>query len=296
MADELQDALTSATPDPIEELKNEIGLKDEVKTEAAPKEKAEVKESESDDIEADEAVEPKKETTRNPLERKLSRQAAANRRQLETIESLKSELEQLKKAGQATPEVKGPAKPNMDDFDDVVEYDKAMSKYQDELVDFKAEQRFKQREQELEQRRQQERQAQEFQEQENAFTEREQRFKARHKNYDRNAQSLLETLEYLPEESMQGAQILRQYVGKSEFGPALVHHLGADPDLIEDISSNKDPIDVIKALYRIEMSLEKLPADTKKIPEPIDKLRPSNSGGKALTDMSWDEMKQKLNL
>lgn len=305
MTDELQDALTSAQTDPMEVLKSDIGMTDaapktepkqekpEAKADEKPAEDAENDAKSNDEANADNDEQPKNERKRNSYETKLRRQAAANRSQLEQINELKAKLEKYESAQASEAKSEGPVKPNMDNFDSYEDYDKAVSEYNDAMIDYKAEQRFKERQQQVEQERLQAEQAAQYQKMEQAFQEREARFKATHKNYDRNAQNLVETLEYLTPESKQ-SQVLREFVAKSELGPNLIHHLGENTDLIEDIASMGDPLDAVRELVMLEQSLSKKPADGKSLPAPINKLKTTPEGESSLLNMPWEKMRETI--
>jgi len=298
MSDELQAAVTSASEAPEVTLNNDTGMNDEAQTEtttemATQSDDVESKEAESNEQEAD-AVE---DTSRNrqPLSKKEERQRMANRRQQETIKELQAKIAKFEESAPVQESNKAPQAPNIDDYNSYEDYEKDRSAHQEELVKFEAERLYNERTEKEQAERAEQEQAAKMQERENAFRERENQFKARHKNYDRNAQALVEALQYLPEESMESSKFMGEYITNSELAPNLIHHLGANPDLVEDLAS-RDFVGVIKGLHTIELSLEKTPAGSKKLPEPISKIAPSNKGGKSLTDMSWDEMSKRLNL
>ncbi len=313
MADELQVALTSATPGPMETLKSDLGLSDKVEStnkvvtpsddkesettpkaseDEAPKEddaETKPKEGEEDNTETDKG-EPKK---RNPYEQKIKRQAAANHRQTETINELKSRLAELEKAKAEPEKASGPVKPETDNFDSYEEYDKALSEYHEQVIEHKAEQKFAAQQEAVERERAQKEQEAKLNKIAEAFNGREEKFKATHKNYERNAQAMLETFDLLPPENAEGLGVLRQYLANSELGPNVIHHLGANPDLVEDITSADNVIDVARGIIEIENSV-KGSSGSKKLPAPIGEIPRSNSGEKSLVDMDWNEMKKKL--
>lgn len=312
MADELQAAITGATPDAMETLKTDLGLNDKAETttrtpepkkEAAPKTEVESEPEEVDTDQdttegEDDNTEGKAEKAESkklsPLELKIKRQAAANHRQTETINELKTRLAELEK--QKTSEVKqaeasGPVKPKMEDFDDYEDYNKAITEYTEAMVEYKAEQKFKAQHEAAQRERMQKEQEEKLTKIADAFTSREEKFKATHKNYERNAQALLETFELLPPENQQGLGILRQYLANSEVGPNMIHHLGANPELIEDITEKSDFFEVARSIIELENSV-KGSNGSKKLPEPIGEMPRNNSGTKTLVDMDWNELKK----
>ena len=311
MTDELQDALTSATSDPIEELKQEIGQIDEAKSqkpapepkkdspeEGQGEEQEEDSKAESDknaDVDKDAQEEKPK---RTPQQLKIERQAAANRRQLQLINDLKAENEKLKAskpANDSQVDDGAPKKPSMDDFDSYEDYERANIKYQDELVEYKAERKVQEREaqlrQEYEQRQEQERNQKILEE----FNARAEKFKARHKNYERNEEAVNDALTLLKNEGVQGVETMARYALESELSPNLIHHLGENLHLVDDIAKMSD-IGIVKELYKLEMSLGNQSTGERKLPKPVDKLRSSNDGDKSMVDMSWEELQKKMNL
>lgn len=308
MSDELQDALTSASSDPIEELKQEIGVKEETKatTQDESKSTPEKKEtkgdeqSSSDDGESGDTssdAEAKKDQVPSKKDyqaKKVARQAAANRRQLETINELKQQLEKATANSQDASQ--GPKKPSMDDFDDYAEYDKALAQYQDDIVEYKTEQRIKEREDAV-MRENAEREEQErIQKMQNAFSEREDRFKSRHKNYDKNAEAVMESVEYHMNEGVAGVPLFTRFIATSDVGPEIVHHLGENQHLIDDIIA-KDDIGIIIGLHELGKTVSNSTTDKgKKLPEPVNKLRTTPDGSKSMVDMSYDELSKKLKL
>jgi hypothetical protein len=294
--DELQDALTSATPDPIEELKQDLGMNDEAKDTKTEEVKAkpEPSKSEEESTDTESTADVKKDAPRGKVDyrqKKIERQTAANRRQQQTINELNERIAAFENS---TPANEGPKKPNMDDFDDFSKYEEANSKYQEEAIEFKAEQRIKERQEQMQRESQEREEAERYKKLSDAFTEREDRFKSRHRNYDRNAEAVLETVQHMKSEGVAGVSTLAEYVYGSEFGPNMVHYLGENLDLVDNIGS-MNQIEMVKALYDIEKSLDK-PSDSKKLPEPVSRLKSTADGSKSMADMSWNELSKTLNL
>lgn len=310
MADELQDAITGAAPDAMETLKADLGLNKtetttavaskEVVKEAAPKtettksvDDVEQTKGEVDNDQA-KADEPKK---LSPLELKISRQTAANRKQAEVIKQLNERLASFEKTSGAVNQSDSgePKKPDINAFDNYDDYNKALNEYTEAALEYKAEQKYNAKLEAIEAERTQREQQEKLNKIAEAFNSREEKFKATHKNYERNAQALLESFELLPPENEKSLGLVRQYLANSEYGVHLIHHLGANPELVDDITSKQDFFEVARSLFELENSV-KGANGAKKIPEPVGDLPRSNSGTKSIVDMDWKEMKQKYNL
>lgn len=302
MSDELQVALTSASSDRIADMKQEMGLNEGVKDATVKREVVKVDEPEhepetekskdttSEEAESENDVQP----SRKDYEaKKVARQKAANRRQMEIINELKAENERLKSSG--VPKNDGPKRPSMDEFDDIVDYDKAISKYEDDLIEYKTEQRIREREQKLNLERQQAEENKRIEAMKSAFESRQNQFKARHKNYEANAEAVMEAVTYLNDENPEAAKLLTRYIATSDLGPNLVHYLGQNQHIIDDLSTKGD-IEMIVQLHELGKSISNESTKSKKLPEPVDRLKTAQGGGKSLNDMGWEELKKNLNL
>lgn len=306
MVDELQDALSSAGSDRIADMKQEMGLQEAVKEAPVKDEPTEVKEPvekveepETDKAEETISEEAESKTDVQPSKKdyeakKVARQKAANRRQMETINELKAKVAEFESKG-STPKDTGPKRPAIDEFDDYSEYQKSLDQYEENLIEYKTEQRISEREQKVTLERQQAEEAKRVDDMRNAFEERQTQFKARHKNYDMNAEAVMESVSFLNDENPEAAQLLTRYIATAELGPNLVHHLGQNQHIIDDLSGKGD-IEMIVALHELGKSISNEPTKGKKLPEPVDRLKTAQGGGKALNDMGWDELKKNLNL
>ena len=203
--------------------------------------------------------------TNAEYELKITRQKAAN----------KAEQERAQKAVEKTRELEQKLlsleKPNINDFDDQAEFDKAVDDYNDKLVDSKAELKA----QEIET---QKAQAEQYRQAETNFTEKLEALKAEDPDVEQNLGTVSSYLDMLPQQDA-GVQAFRKYLAmESDLGPQLANHLGKNPDIIEDQLIGKPWPIVLKKLQRIEqeLSVPKTPAPkTKPLPEPIKKIKGS---------------------
>ena len=252
------------TPEVNEDTANKV----DAKTKETPTE------NEQDSLEEVE-VDYKSEYTRLKAEKlesdtKIKRQTAANRATQERYEEALKEIETLK--------VQPLEKPAIDSFDTEEEYDLAVDKYNDELVDINSEIKA----QEIIAKKAQ---AEKFTQAQTSFVEKEQVVIAENPDYQENTAVVQEYLDMIPKDNNgviqdPGFQEFSKFLAfESENGPSLLNHLGKNPDLIEALLG-KPPAFILRKLkaYEKELSVLKTPAHTTNpLPKPINKVKGSST-------------------
>lgn len=209
------------------------------------------------------------------VEKKTARQKAANRQLQRKVE----ELQRLR-------ELKPLEKPQLEDFESDEEYQKALDEYEDEVVNRKADEKLL------------EKQANEAVEQQ--ITEARETFEAKEKeviennpDYAENTAVVQEYINMVTESfpNDPGFQEFSKYMAfESENGPALLNHLGKNPDKIEALLG-KPPALIKRKLqaYEKEISAEKPPAP-EPLPQPPKKARGAAKPQKDVAKMSAQEL------
>lgn len=285
MVDQYQAEIDTETQD-VEEAPEQVETEAE-ETESEVDEVEAEEETETDDKqEAEEAPEPTVEdqiaelkTTLEEQDRKIRRQTAANH-QLQ--KKLEDERAALKK--QAEPELK---KPVMDEFDSMDDYEKAMDDYVEKRIGQAAEEKATQKvsQQQLDS---------ELAEKTKVFKQKEYEFAQATPDYQDAAQVLNEYAA-LVQPNDPSMEAFAQSILASDNSPALIYHLGKNPEKIEDLMG-KSPVMVARMMtgYEAELKQAVTPAKLKVKPKPPTPVKATGKGKKRLEDMSGEELRSSL--
>jgi hypothetical protein len=219
---------------------------------------------------AAETPDTKQEGERSRRKPDAEKRIAQLTRQRRAAEDRANRLErELAELRQGKPEAKAPVKPKPEDFEDYDQFEEAVEKYREELIDWKVEQRLARQAEQARAGEQQKSIAAAWQQQ--AETARE-----KHDDFD----EVLEANEQeLPAHVM-------QTILESEVGAELAYYLGTHPDELTAIA-DMSPLKAVKALGVIEtqLSTANRRPNTSKAPAPV---RPVGGGKSAVTPESAD--------
>jgi hypothetical protein len=239
----------------------------EVEAEAAPQETPQAESAPVEQVDApaeqDEAKEPNRVQERI---NKITADKYAEKRRADELERKLAEMQQAVPSQQQSSD----AMPTLETFD----YDE--QKYQEALIDYKAEQKAKAIYQQQQQQQAQEQQAQ-----------RQAVFNAKVAEFTEKAQDYGEVVALVPElppETLEAVML-------SEKGPELAYYLGKHLDVADEIAS-ASPVVAAMRLGEISVKLanEKPNIQPSAAPEPVETINSGGSASKALEDMSMDEI------
>lgn len=218
------------------------------------------------------------------VDQKTARQKAANRQLQRQYEEANAELGKFRSQ-------KPLETPKMDDF-------KTMEEYQDALAEHKAEVKFREKqEQEAQQRVNEQSQAQ-LAEQRNAFVEKEAEVIKADPEYHTNTAVVQSYLDMLPKDQNGAIQdpgykaFAEHMAFESENGPALLNHLGKNPEKIEALFG-KPPAYIKNKLAQYEKEINdapKSPEIKQPLPKPPIGVRPGSRTEKSVENMSADDL------
>jgi len=248
----------------------------EVTEQGEPEEVENAEEGLSDEEAAKLLDDPKvKELIEKQVEEKTARQKAANRQLNKKIQDAQKKLQELK-------EQKQPEKPELSDFDTDADYEKALEDYNDERVTRKAQEALLVQEAQAAANEQYQQSRENFQELETAF-------KAENPDYEANTQVVQEYIEMIPKDDA-GFQEFGKYMAfECENAPALLNHLGANPEKIEALLGK--PPALIKR--KLEGYMKEVSAPQKEIPQPLPKP-PAKAKGSAKPKRTLDDAESVL--
>ncbi len=217
------------------------------------------------------------------VDTKTSRQKAANRQLQKQYEDTQAELQKLKTA-------KPLQKPVLEDF-------KTMEEYQDALADHKAEEKFREKQEKEAEQRMNESQQARLAEQRTSFLGKEAEVIKADPEYHANTAVVQEFIDLLPKNQNgviedPGYRAFCEFIATgAENGPALLNHLGKNPDKIESLFG-KPAAWITKKLAQYEKEIEAKPKIPEKqpLPRPPTGIKGSSRAEKSVEDMSADDL------
>lgn len=253
---------------------------EEVKQEVEQGNEAEVTKDAEDKPEADQEPEETVETLRNKLkaereafEKRIGRKTAATKSLEEEVQSLREQVQSL--SSKATDDT-----PNVDDFDNYEDYEKA-------VVEHKAKQLADERVREAKQKELQEITQRQEMEKKRLFEARENEFRAQNPEYDEAATELQDALNDMQRRGMDIRNVGRMVV-ESEKAPQLIMELAKDTGLVEELI-RMEPYAAMREIVNLELGLTNTTREVKRAPEPIKAVKGQARGKKSLDDMTYDE-------
>lgn len=257
---------------PAEDVKQEAEEGDNAEQQSSADEKPKEELSEADKV-------------RHAMEKRLARKTAAEKAALERVKKLEAQLAEMPKQEDTSDA------PQEDDFDTWEEYDQARIRY--EAKKFADKQLREAREAELK-RTQQQQQA----ERQKAFEAKESAFVKANPDYKEKSSVLNEVFE--AHMNVNGGttptlQAVATLLAESEVAPALIHHLGGDDTLAEDLL-NMSPVDAMREMFKLESAVNAQPKkDEKDLPPPISKTKGKGTV-KSESNMTGAELRKKYGL
>ena len=263
---------------PTEDVKEEVAEDTETKAEAV-----EEKESQQEDKPLTKAqqLEAKIEANKAQFEKRLSRKTAATKAQAEKIEALEKQISEL-----SANTVQTDDSPKEDDYN-------TFEEWQEAVVEYKAEKKVSERLLAQKQEEKLKEETRQRQEQAKAFELKEHEFRSTTPDYD-DKQGVFNELaaDLIRQRGAENPTLssMSQVILDSDMSPALVYHLGSNPDMAEEIA-DMTPIRAAKELWKLEMSLGKSePLEEKRMPAPAKSLNGTGRANKSIDNMSAGDL------
>ena len=241
--------------------------------------------TQDDSTQDESSAEQPKEEKPEPTEADRIREAMQKRidRKTAVTKALEKKIAELQSKVAEIPQQEVDNSPKEEDFETFEEYDKARVEY---LADKKAEERFNEKKQkELAQKSYELRQAKAKE-----FNDKIESFRAEVPDYDEKAAAFMElTADYRSRmgEANPTLQSIGNVILELENAPAVIHQLGANPDLMDDLAS-MNPVQAGIELVRLHESYSR-PEKKQITPEPIKPLKATGKGNKDPRKMSDEE-------
>jgi hypothetical protein len=233
----------------------------------------------------DEAEKPKKEPTeadkvRHAMEKRLARKTASQKASEERVKQLEAQLAEVPKQADTSDA------PQEDDFDSWADFNQATIKYEAKKL-AQAEMR---ETKEAELNRQREVQSKERQK---AFEAKESAFAKANPDYQDKSTVLNEVFDShmkVNNGTTPTMQAVATLLAESDVSPALIHSLGSDDGMAEDLL-NMSPMEAMRELFKLESAVSSKPQQTgKELPKPIKTLNGKSNLKKGLDNMSPKEV------
>lgn len=279
-AEVVADATESSTP--VEELKEETA-------------------SEADDSESStdvaEETEDKPEPTeaeiiRDKMQKRINRQTAANKREAEQRQAAEQRIKALEDQLAASVQDAGDGAPNEDDYNTYEEYQSA-------VVDHQVKTKLEAAQREQAQQRLETEQRQQMESAQKAFNVKEEAFRAENPDYNERATVYDEVAKDLIARKGVGdptISSISNLIMHTDHAPAIIHELGSNPDLMEDIA-NMSPVDAMREMFKLEESVKgRKPKKTQAKPTPIKSLSGKSTPKKDPTKMSGAELLKEIGI
>jgi|GEM_PF-3380082 len=274
-----------AVSEPVEDIKKDTAQDDT---------NDQVVESDSDDDVVDENTDensgqgedkPKRELTdaekkAHALEKRVARQTAAYHESQREVNELREQLAKL------TPKEEDTA-PKEEDFETFEEYDNAR-------IEYEADKRLQAKEREAKQKQLIEKQQKQYAERKAQFEERETKFRQETPDYVEKAEVFQEVADQAVRKYGENNPVLQaigEIVIESDFSPHLIHHIGSNPDLIDDLAG-MSRVAAVRELFKLENTFSQKPKpEHNPKPKPVKSLKGSGKpGSKPLVERSGKEL------
>jgi hypothetical protein len=277
---------TQAEPVQVESSMEETPItsnpSEDIKEDEAPAEKQSDENHEAAETPESQESEEEKLVSQKAVQKRINKLTYEKKEYERQMQAMQEQLNRLSEAQGPKP----PKEPIENDFDSYAEFEQARSKYLRDLGRFEAEKEIQDRLTKEKQEQQQRQQQEYLTKAQTEFESRADKFKAETPDFEPVMNDVAEAFKAYDNQTVQA---IRQATLEMENAPALLYHLGSNPEQLNEVLGGS-PVQALIKLGQIENSLSGAP---KPNPKPVNHkpLKTAAGGGqKSLNQMTPDEL------